>query len=703
MKKPLDIKAESVLGCCALILQLNSKPVVFSRDNIDASLPLKVILSKISREQHVKFVSHKMSVKKLNPDKLPLAYQTRQGAFVLLAKMSGEQVLIQQPSHDTPEVISLTELESQWQGHVIELKGCTGRFDITWFIPAFLKHRRLLGEVLLLSSILQLLALISPLFFQVIMDKVLVHHALSTLDVLVWALVIVGIFEVILKGLREYVFSHTANRIDVVLGGKLFSHVMGLPLAWFKHRQVGNIISRIQELDTIREFLTGSLLTLCIDIIFTVIFLAVMAKMSLSLTAVVLATLPCYVLLAWKSQMPLQKSIEQQFMTSAMNTSFLNESVSAAETIKCLAIEPRMQRRWEQQTAEMVEAGVYTQTLNTLVGQAVMLLQKITGVVIIWYGAHQVISLQLTIGQLIAFNMLLTQVHQPFSRFIELWQKFIQTRIAISKLGDMLNQPAEQAMDKFLPSTTLQGDITLSQVGFRYRPDLPPVLKDISLHIHGGECIGIVGPSGSGKSTLAKLLQKLYVPDSGQIKFDNYPIASLNTEYLRTQIGVVLQENYLFSLSVRQNIAIQNPSASLEQVVEAARTAGAHEFILQLPLGYDTVLAEAGRSLSGGQRQRIAIARALITCPRILIFDEATSALDDESQAIIQANMSEISRGRTVIMIAHRLSTVRHCDRIIALENGRITEAGTHQQLIERQGCYSRLWQLQQNLNRETA
>lgn len=704
MQIPTPEQAECLYDSCYNLLQLSGIPAIKINE---VFIPLNTSLKKkvhyIGKLNNVRFRLCTQAINKLKPAQLPLVFRNKSGGFALLARISDGQALIQYPYSNAPEIISRKELDTQWDGHIITLNHNPTRFDITWFIPAFLKYRHFLVEVLVFSCMLQLLALVSPLFFQVVMDKVLVHRALSTLDVLVWALVIVGIFEVVLKGLREYVFSHTANRIDILLGKKLFTHVLGLPLTWFKHRQVGNVISRIQELDTVREFITGSLMTLCVDMGFTVIFLAVMASMSWSLTVIVLMTLPCYVFVAWRSNKPLQASIERQFQTCAINASFLNESVGGAETIKSLAIEPGMQRRWEQHTADMVGAGIHFQTVNNFIGQMVALLQKVTSVAVIWVGAHQVISLELTIGQLIAFNMLLTQVQQPFSRLIELWQKFIQTRIAVDKLGDMFNQPVEHALDNHLPSGPIDGSILFSEVSYRYRPDLPLVLDNISLHIRAGERIGIVGPSGSGKSTLARLLQKLYLPDSGEIRVGGYSLSDLDTTYLRTRTGVVQQENYLFNLTVRQNIAIQTPTASLEDVVGAARMAGAHEFILQLPQGYDTVLAEAGRSLSGGQRQRVAIARALITQPEILIFDEATSALDDESQAVIQANMSDIGRGRTVIMIAHRLSTVRDCDRIITLEKGQVTSVGTHHQLLEQQGCYARLWQLQQSLSKEEA
>lgn len=691
----------SAIQCCCTMLTLAGIEIV--SDNLSSSsvLSLKKNIKKLGKDHGVTFCATKLNVESIDKKSLPLTYRQNDGSFALLAKISDEQALIQRVPKNLPEIISIDELHTAWSGEVILLQGPSLRFDVSWFIPEFVRHRKLLAEVLLFSLMLQLLALATPLFFQVVMDKVLVHNALSTLDVLVFVLVIVGVFEVVLRGLREYVFAHTSNRIDIGLGVKLFHHLLGLPLLYFKHRQVGAIIARVQELDSIRSFLTGSMMTLGVDVVFTFIFFSIMAWISPLLTFIVLTFLPLYFLLAYSTTAPLQARIEQQFQASAINMSFLNESVSAAETIKSLAVEPRMQRRWESQTKDMVETGFHTQTLNSVVNQSVTLLQKVTSVLIIWVGANQVMSLELTIGQLIAFNMMASHVSQPIAKLIELWQQFVQARVAVAKLGDMLNLPVEQEQGNKIPDNSITGDLVMHNVFFRYQPHLPPVLQGVHLHVGAGETLGIVGPSGSGKSTLTRLLQKLYIPDSGEILIDGRPLQSLNPTYLRSQIGVVLQENYLFNRKVRDNIAIKDPTASLERVIAAATLAGAHEFILQLPMGYDTVIAEGGTSLSGGQRQRIAIARALMADPKILIFDEATSALDDESQSLIQQNMAEISRGRTVITIAHRLSTVRDCDRIITLENGLITESGNHEQLLAHGGCYARLWQLQQNLRKE--
>lgn len=693
----------SVLSCCDLLLQLAGVKQLKQKPEFIGKSTLKTLVKQYGKANNCIFRFECLNYDDITSHMLPIAYLQKGGDFVILARVTNEQALIQRPDSMTPEILTHDTLKTQWSGETVSLQDAKQRFDISWFIPEFIRHRKLIGEVLLFSLMLQILALATPLFFQLVMDKVMVHRALSTLDVLVFILLVVGIFEIVLKGLRDYLFAHTSNRIDINLGIKLFRHMLGLPLLYFKHRQVGAIITRIQELDSIRDFLTGSMLTLCVDVVFTLVFFVVMFWLSPILTYLVLASLPFYFLLARYSTSPLQASIERQFQTEAMNTSFLNETVSGAETIKSLAVEPRMQRRWESQTADMVVASFKTQTLNSLVNHGVILLQKVTSVSIIWVGSNQVMELELTIGQLIAFNMMASHVSQPIAKLIELWQQFVRARVAVDKLADMLNIPVEQSLGSMVPAKPLVGQLQFKQLVFSYQPDHSPVIQELDLTIHHGEMIGIVGPSGSGKSTLTKLIQKLYIPDSGDIQIDGMSLQSLDPNYLRRQIGVVLQESYLFNRSVRHNIAIKDPTVSLDEIISAAKLAGAHEFILQLPRGYDTILAEGGSSLSGGQRQRIAIVRALMANPKILIFDEATSALDDESQALILDNMDDISRGRTVITIAHRLSTVRNCDRIIVMEKGRITESGKHDQLVKGEGCYSRLWQLQKELRKETA
>ena len=569
------------------------------------------------------------------------------------------------------------------------------KFDFSWFIPAVVKYRKLLGEVLLVSFVLNLFALVTPLFFQVVMDKVLVHHGLTTLDVIAAGLLVVSIFEVALSGLRSYVFAHTTSRIDVELGARLFHHLLHLPLGYFQARRVGDSVARVRELENIRAFLTGNAITVVLDVLFSVVFIAVMLFYSGWLTLVVLASLPLYFGIALLVTPLLRARLHEKFNRGAENQAFLVETVSGIDTLKSMAVEPQMQRRWDNQLASYVSASFKTATLSTWAHESTNLIGKLVTVATLWLGARLVIDGQLSVGQLIAFNMLAGRVAQPIMRLAQLWTDFQQTGISVQRLGDILNAPTEAAGAKSsLPP--IVGRITFDQVLFRYRPDTPEVLKGISLDIQPGEVIGIVGRSGSGKSTLAKLIQRLYVPERGRVLVDGLDLTLADASSLRRQIGVVLQDNVLFNRTLRENIALADPGAPLEQVIQAAKLVGAHEFILELPEAYDTMVGEHGSTLSGGQRQRIAIARALMTQPRILIFDEATSALDYESERIIQNNMQAICQGRTVIVIAHRLSAVRHANRIVVMDHGQIVEIGSHAELLQHEaGHYSRLHRLQ--------
>ena len=672
---------------------------------------------------------HKSSLERLSFVALPAVAIDQHGQFFILARVDETQVLIQTPGAQRPEVLRREEFAQRWLGAIVdgELKlttdsltpspspggrgGPKGRlllftskasvlselakFDFTWFIPAVVKYRKLLTEVLLVSFVLQLFALVTPLFFQVVMDKVLVHRGLTTLDVIAVGLLFIILFEVGLTALRSYVFAHTTSRIDVELGAKLFKHLLHLPLAYFQARRVGDSVARVRELENIRSFLTGNAITLVLDILFSVVFIAVMLFYSGWLTLIVLVSLPCYVLISVAITPVLRARLHEKFNRSAENQAFLVETIGGIDTVKSMAVEPQWTRTWDQQLAGYVRASFRTATLGTLANSGVTLISKLVTVATLWLGARLVIDGDLTVGQLIAFNMLAGQVASPIMRLAQLWTDFQQTGISVQRLGDILNTPTELAGQKSsLPP--IKGRITLDGISFRYRPDAPEVLRNVSLDIKPGEVIGIVGRSGSGKSTLTRLIQRLYVPERGRVLVDDLDLAVIDTASLRRQIGVVLQENMLFNRSIRDNIALADPGAPLEKIMVAAKLAGAHEFITELPEAYDTTVGEHGATLSGGQRQRIAIARALMTQPRILIFDEATSALDYESERIIQDNMQFICKGRTVLIIAHRLSAVRHAHRIIVMERGEIIEQGPHHELAAQGGQYAHLLKLQQ-------
>ena len=645
------------------------------------------------------------SIKRLHLTTLPALVWCDNGNHFVLAKIDGigerAQYLIQDLVSNKSNILSFAEFSNRYSGKLIlvasraSVLGSLAKFDFTWFIPAVIKYRRLFFEVLIVSVVLQFFALVTPLFFQVVMDKVLVHRGFSTLDVVAVALLVVSLFEIVLGGLRTYLFAHTTSRIDVELGARLFRHLLSLPLSYFEHRRVGDTVARVRELEQIRNFLTGQALTSVLDLVFSFIFLVVMWYYSATLTWVVLASLPAYAFWSALISPMLRTRLNDKFARNADNQSFLVESMTAVGTVKAMAVEPQMTQRWDNQLAAFVASGFRVTKLAVIGQQGVQLIQKLVTVATLWIGARLVIEGKLTVGQLIAFNMLSGQVAAPVIRLAQLWQDFQQVGISVARLGDILNAPTENASSR-LALPNIQGNITFEHVDFRYKADGRLILQDLNLQIQAGEILGIVGRSGSGKSTLTKLVQRLYVPEQGRVLVDGNDLALAAPAWLRRQVGVVLQENVLLNRSIRDNIALTDTGIPLERIIEAAKLAGAHEFIMELPEGYDTMVGEQGAGLSGGQRQRIAIARALITNPRILIFDEATSALDYESERAIMQNMQAICRGRTVLIIAHRLSTVKNAHRIIAMDKGKIVEMGTQQELLAKpNGYYRYLFELQ--------
>ncbi len=639
---------------------------------------------------------------------LPAIAIDKEGNFFIAGKFGYDggdktrpRILVQQPGTSNAQVLSREEFLERWSGQFIfftsklnYMRDLT-KFDFTWFIPAIIKYRKLLGEVMLISFVLQLIGLVTPLGFQVIMDKVLVNHAMQTLNVIGIALLCGALFQVALTTIRTWIFTHTSSKIDVELGARLFRHLLSLPIAYFQARRVGDSVARVRELENIRSFLTGNAITWVMDVVFSFVFLGVMFIYSPALTLIVVISLPVYFLISRGLTPLLRARLNEKFNRGATNQAFLVESINGIDTVKSMAVEPRWFDNWEKQLASYVSVGLNANNISNLASNAITMVSKLVNVGIIWVGAGLVIDGKLTIGQLIAFNMLANQISGPIVRIAQLWTNFQQVGISMERLGDILNAPLEVAGQKTrIPQ--LSGAVEFDKVSFRYRPDTPEVLRDISFRINPGEVIGIVGRSGSGKSTLARLVQRLYVPERGRVMIDGQDLSIIDTTSLRHQLGVVLQENVLFTGPIRDNIALPNPALPIEPVIAVAKMAGAHEFICELPEGYDTKVGEHGSSLSGGQRQRIAIARALITNPRILIFDEATSSLDYESEMIIQQNMRKICAGRTVLIIAHRLSAVRNANRIFVMDRGQIVEEGSHDELIAiKGGAYAHLYQLQ--------
>ena len=634
----------------------------------------------------------------------PAIVSLRNGGFaVFVTAVGGQTFRLYDPARRTTRDLPLEEFLATIGSEIVlvqrRFRGAghdPATFGFRWFLPSIWRYREPLSQVLLASLFIQIFAIATPLLFQVIMDKVLVHRTYSTLFVIIFALAGLTVFDAVLQYLRSYALSHTTNRIDVELGRRLFAHLLALPLSYFETRPAGQTVARVRELETIRSFLTGQAMFSGLDLAFAVISIAILFVYSIPLALIVVATIPIYMLITIVLRPSLRERVQEKFNRGAEAQQFLVEAVVGVQTLKAAAVEPSVRMQWEERLAAYVHTGFQATMLAAGGQSAIQFVSKISGVAILLFGAKAAIDGDLTIGQLVAFNMIAGQVTQPVMRLSQLWQDFQQVQVSVERLGDILNSAPEHIPGVAARPPKLRGAIEMRNVTFAYQPNGAPVLRNISLKIAAGEVIGIVGPSGSGKSSLTKLVQRLYLPNEGQILVDGIDIAHTDPAWLRAGIGVVLQENILFNRSLHDNIALTNPAMTRAAVIRAAKLAGADEFILRLPKGYDTIIEERGANLSGGQRQRIAIARALASDPPVLIFDEATSALDFESERIIRANMRQIVRGRTVIMIAHRLSTVKNCDRIIGIVDGRIVESGTHAELMRQpKGLYAHLWNLQ--------
>jgi subfamily B ATP-binding cassette protein HlyB/CyaB len=636
----------------------------------------------------------------LKPEQLggipyPAIAAMSENRFVLLLRKEEDQLILYDPASGRTLTIPQAQFASRWTGTVIlvarrfTLERVKQKFGLIWFAPQVLRYKNQLVWVLGLSLLLQLLGLATPLFTQVIIDKVLVHRSLNTLDIMILGMLVLNSFSVWITALRSYLFTHTTSKIDAVLSSQLFRHVTSLPLSYFDKWQAGDVVSRLGELEKIRSFMTGVGLTIVLDIVFAVVYIVIMFMYSSYLSVIVLMALPIYLILQLIVTPIFRRLLNQLFLIGAENQSFLIEAVNGVETVKSTSVENQFVQKYEQILARLVKTAFTTANVANVAGGIAGFIQQLFTLLVLWIGAYLVIDGKISVGELIAFQMLSSQVITPILRLINMWQAFQQTRVSIERLGDVMNAEAEPAFNPnrtSLPS--VQGEIVFERVSFKYREEGAEVLRAVSFHIQPGMRVGVVGRSGSGKSTVTKLMQRLYVPNFGRVLIDGVDLAQVEPSWLRRQIGVVLQESFLFNGTISYNIGIADPGAARERIESVAAIAGVTKFLSDLPEGLDTPVGERGGRLSGGQRQRVAIARALLTDPRVLIFDEATSALDVESELSIMENLDAIAAGRTMILIAHRLSTVRYCDKILVMDKGQVVEEGTHEELMDRKGMY---------------
>lgn len=697
----MSIMKSNDTGLNALLIVMNFHGVSVNDKQVEHLIQNEKELDEIDIVNAAKSFGLKAKMAKLSLDKIaeigiPTIVKRKDGKFIIVAKVSGNQVMIFS-SDKGAESVDKETLENEIDGKAILItkKGILdpdAMFSFKWFIPTIFKFKKEFIEVLVATLVIQIISLLTPLMTQVVVDKVLVHKALSTLYVLTIGLATCYIFEFILNLAKNYLFTHTTNRIDVMLSSKLFNHLFSLPLKYFENRRVGETVARVRELDTIRNFLTGTPLTSLLDLFFVILYIVVLFFYSVPLTFVVIASIPVFAVISIIATPLFKKRLDEKFNSGAEAQSFLVETITGVQTVKSYALESKMVKKWGDLQSEYVKAGYKTSMVAATANSAGQFVQRVFDLLILFMGTKMVMSGNFTVGQLVAYRMLAGRVSGPVLRFVQLWQEYQQASLSVKRIGDIFNsapEPTVEAGKMGMPA--IKGKIEFDKVNFRYRLDSPQVIKEMSFEIEPDTVVGVVGRSGSGKSTISKLIQRLYIPEGGKIMVDGIDISMTDPLWLRSQIGIVLQENFMFNGTVSENIAIHCKNAKMEDIIKAATIAGAHDFITELREGYNTIIGEKGVGLSGGQKQRIAIARAILDNPKILIFDEATSALDYESESIIQRNLKEICRNRTVIIIAHRLSTLRDADKIMVVDKGKIAEYDTQENLIQQKGIYYQL------------
>lgn len=657
---------------------------------------------------HLKSKRRSASKRQLSQLPTPCVLEGRAGEYLLLIDWQEGKAVVKRSTIKERVLLSANELQKLRGGKVLLFSHAYEReekpFGLGWFWRELLTHRLAFSQVLLAAVLLQIFAMVTPLFSMIVMDKVFSSSAYSTLNVLFIGLICITLFDFLIGLFRKHLLSHATTKVDVILAAKVFRHLVHLPISFFTRRQAGDTAMRIRELESIRAFITGSGLTVLIDFPFAFLLAGLMYLFSPALTMIVLAGIVvCFVVYAITYPF-LKDRLQQKYKLSTDNQSYLVEAVHGMHTLKALALEPQMQRRWENQVAEHSRLAYFSDRLSGHVGQIGAIVNKGTIAITMWYGATSVLDGAMTPGEMIAVNMLAGRVMNPAIRIAQMMQQLHQIKISVKRLREVFDVDEEQGVSyEHNQQADIRGDVNVERLSFRYDPKSPLVLENMSFKVKAGEIIGIVGHSGTGKTTLLNLLLRLYNPTTGRITLDDVDLAQLDPTWMRRNVGVVLQDNLLFNLSVRENIAIADRSLQLKQIEEAAKLAGADEFIRALPNAYDTVVGEKGVLLSAGQRQRIAIARALVMNPKLLLWDEATSALDTASEQLIQQQMTEICRGKTVFLVAHRLSTLRCVDRLLVLHRGRLVEAGTWEELLAREnGLFRQNYQQQLGISRQT-
>jgi ATP-binding cassette, subfamily B, bacterial HlyB/CyaB len=632
-------------------------------------------------------------------DNFAVLYETSEKVVVLGIPSSGIKRF--KPKELIPK-LSVEESNNEPKLRVLLLSSTKStpkkRFGLSWFLPYLKRYRRVLLEVFVASFFVQLAALANPLVIQLIIDQVITQNSIKTLHIFGTLLFAVGLFESVLVTLRTYLFVDTTNRIDMSLGSEIIDHLLRLPLNYFQRRPVGELATRINELENIRKFLTSTALTVGLDALFSVIYIIVMLFYSWQLTLVGLITIPVFVLLTLIFSPLVRRQLRTKAERNAVTQSYLVEVISGIQTVKAQNIELLSRFSWQERYARYVAAGFQTVVTSTIANSASNFLNKLSGLLVLWVGAYLVLQGELTLGELIAFRIISSYVTSPILRLTQLWQSFQETALSLERLSDIIDTPQEAAEEERnnIPLPAIVGAVKYENVYFRFRTDGPLQLCNVNVDFPPGQFIGIVGQSGAGKSTLTKLLIRLYEPESGRILVDGYDISKVELYSLRRQIGFVPQDTLLFEGTIQENIALTNPDTTTEEIIEAAQIAAAHDFIMNLPNGYNTKVGERGASLSGGQRQRIAIARSVLQKPKFLVLDEATSALDYVTERQVCLKLAEAFKSSTVFCITHRLNTIKHADSIVVMDAGKVVEQGTHDELMALQGHYFYLYNQQE-------